>query len=428
MSHKHSFTLRFAFCLLASASCAESLEKRLTPKLDTGADADPDPVEHDESAAVGEVVSLVIDASSQEDTIYLDLDSGRKVDVSAAWDLSLRRFHIQMNGGVSGEGGVQALALENVAFEDVESAPEQGYSTDTQDGEADNDTDPDNLFNNGESDWYDYDVSHHTLTSKKLTYVVSTTEHRLFKFAIDEYYDEAGSPAILSVRWARLAGPAPEPAPSEALDDAGDEEPDAVSSASASDAGTDAFSEASTSDAGADAAEPATESFAVTVDASSASDWVYVSASGQIVTPLDPAQSLDWDLAFKRTELRTNSGASGPGQGGAKLETRAIAFAQISEADTLDFSVDELFNSGAPGATTVSQNVVLGDWYDYNPMNHTLSPSDQSYIVRSARGEHAKLRILSWRDGVFEIAIGPIGRTLSAGEGDASAGFSATSF
>jgi hypothetical protein len=60
--------------------------------------------------------------------------------------------------------------------------------------------------------------------------------------------------------------------------------------------------------------------------------------------------------------------------------------------------------------------VVLGDWYDYNVMNHSVSPSDQSYIVRTARGEHAKLRILAWRDGVFEIAIGPIGRTLSTGE------------
>jgi hypothetical protein len=48
--------------------------------------------------------------------------------------------------------------------------------------------------------------------------------------------------------------------------------------------------------------------------------------------------------------------------------------------------------------------------------------------VRTARGEHAKLRILSWRDGVFEITIGPIGRTLSAGEVelDATAGSNAT--
>jgi hypothetical protein len=334
MSHKNSFTLLFAFCLLAASSCADSLEKRLTPKPDAGDDAELEPHLQDESTAVGEVVSLVIDASSQDDTIYLDLDSGRKVGASAAWDLSFRRFHIQMNGGVSGEGGVQAVALEDIAFEDVESAPEQGYSTDTQDGEADNDTDPDNLFNNGESDWYDYDVSDHTLTSKKLVYVVSTTERRLFKFAIDEYYDEAGSPGILSVRWARLAGPAPGPEPSEALDDAGEEEPDAVSSASTSDAGADAINDASTDDGEAEAAEPATETFAVTVDASSSSDWVYVNASGRIVTPADPAQSLDWDLALKRTELRTNSGASGPGQGGAKLETRDIAFTQISEADT----------------------------------------------------------------------------------------------
>jgi HmuY protein len=188
-------------CLSAAAGCADSLEQRLKPETDAGAaGAEPG------SRAVGEVVTLVIDASSQTETIYLDLDSGRKVGASAGWDLSFRRFHVQMNGGVSGQGGVQALALAGVAFEDVESAPEDGYTSDTRDGEADDDSDPDNLFNNGESDWYDYDVSDHTLTSKQLVYVVSSSEQQLFKFAIDDYYDQAGSPAMLSVRWARLAG------------------------------------------------------------------------------------------------------------------------------------------------------------------------------------------------------------------------------
>jgi HmuY protein len=393
MSHERSFTILLACCLSIAAGCADSLQERLKPEADAGAaGAEPG------SRAVGEVVTLVIDASSQEDTIYLDLDRGRKVGASAGWDLSFRRFHVQMNGGVSGEGGVQALALESVAFEDVESAPEDGFSSDVQDGEADDDTDPDNVFNNGESDWYVYDVGDHTLTSKQLVYVVSSTEQQLFKFAIDDYYDQAGSPAILSVRWARLSGPAPEPAPSETLDDAG---------ADAADSG------ASASDAGADAVEPATPTIKLTVEAGSSSDWVYVSLSGEIVTTADPETSLDWDLAFKRTELRTNSGASGPGQGGAKLVEGEIDFHQISEMDTSGFSIDEPFNSGAPGATEVSQNAVLGDWYDYNPMTHAVSPSALSFIVRSASGEHFKLRILSWRDGVFEIEVGPIGQATS---------------
>src|SRR5262245_48704882 len=35
-----------------------------------------------------------------------------------------------------------------------------------------------------------------------------------------------------------------------------------------------------------------------------------------VVTPADPATSVDWDLAFEGTDVFTNSGPSGPGEGG----------------------------------------------------------------------------------------------------------------
>lgn len=416
--------------LLTLSSCADSLAKRLDNQSDPGAggtahgDGDPD--------VVGEIITADIDASSQTETVYFDFDLGRVVTRADGWDLSFRRFHVQMNGGVSGDGGVQALIAEDVSFEDLEQAPDDGYSSDRGDGDGDDDSDPDNIFNNGERDWYDYDVATHALTSKKLSYVIASSESKLYKFVIDDYYDAAGSPAVLRVRWARLAGPAPEPADSEAPDSKGDA-PDQVTGAStSSDAGVAApadaaasVSDASTAndvdaattpDAVPDAGAAPTPTVELTVSAGSSTEWIYVSADGKLVAPADPAHSLEWDIAFKRTELRSNSGQSGIGRGGAKREERALSFAQIAEADTFDFSVDQEFNSGAPGATTVSQNTVLGDWYDYNPMNHSVTPSDLSFIVRTARGDHAKLRILSWKDGVYTISIGPIARTRAVRE------------
>ncbi|HEX6240905.1 MAG TPA: HmuY family protein, partial [Polyangiales bacterium] len=361
---------------------------------------------------------------SQTDSVYFDLDTGSKVSEDQGWDLSFKRFHIQLNGGVSGSGGVQALVLEGREFDALEEAPLEGFSSDEPDADADNDSDPDNVFCNGESDWYEYDVGDHTLTSRQLTYVIASDQQKLYKLVLDGYYDAAGSPAQISFRWARLQGPAPEPGEPSTPDDAGEQDPpDAVTGASSADAGErDAgLPDASQPDASQPDAGESMPSASVTVSATSASEWVYLNAAGQVVTPADPATSLEWDLAFKRTELRTNSGSSGAGRGGAKLETRALAYDAISAADGYDFGVDTLFSSGAPGAAAVSQSSVLGKWYDYNPTTHVVSPGERTYIVRGAQGGLHKLRIVKYESGMFQLRLTPIQRTAREIDVDASA-------
>ena len=73
------------------------------------------------------------------------------------------------------------------------------------------------------------------------------------------------------------------------------------------------------------------------------------------------------------------------GRGGAKLETRALAYDASSGADGYDFAVDQPISSGAPGAVAASQSPVLGKWYDYNATTHVVSPGDRTYLVRGAR-------------------------------------------
>src|SRR5688572_26255531 len=59
---------------------------------------------------------IVIDASSTSDWAYLDLESASVVkpqapQSSSDWDLSLRRFAIATNGGVSGAAGVEVAVV-----------------------------------------------------------------------------------------------------------------------------------------------------------------------------------------------------------------------------------------------------------------------------------------------------------------------------
>src|SRR4051812_30139498 len=57
----------------------------------------------------------------------------------------------------------------------------------------------------------------------------------------------------------------------------------------------------------------------VVIDATSEDAWVYFSfATGAVVkTPEKPGESLAWDIAFQRYNMKTNGGVSGKGQGAA---------------------------------------------------------------------------------------------------------------
>ena len=66
----------------------------------------------------------------------------------------------------------------------------------------------------------------------------------------------------------------------------------------------------------------AQEEYFVTIPATSYSDWVYYSFSTHSVVSVDyPENSLEWDLAFQRKHIKTNSGLSGSGNGGAIVDS-----------------------------------------------------------------------------------------------------------
>ena len=143
-----------------------------------------------------------IDATSETVEVGFDLDAGAIVDLAdPAWDLSFLRYFVRLNGGVSGPGPVEAASLPGVAYDDVAVAPETGFATDAPDANGDG---VDELVLGG---WYTYDLVEHTLAPADVVYVVRSTEGSDHKLAFLSYYDEAGTPAMITFVTSPLEGP-----------------------------------------------------------------------------------------------------------------------------------------------------------------------------------------------------------------------------
>lgn len=195
--------------LLSASACA--------PPLEAGDDAmatDDGPsegaggpqVEHEDLG--GGLTSTRVDASDEDAWVYLDLSDGEQLELADPradpdWDLGFRRFHIKLNGGVSGEAGVEAAVLPGVTFEELEVAPVDGFGSDEPDGDDDGD-EPDYVL----QQWYEYDARTHVLTPAPVVYVIRHGDQHT-KIQIESYYDDAGTSGHLSFRWASVAAPSP---------------------------------------------------------------------------------------------------------------------------------------------------------------------------------------------------------------------------
>ncbi|NVB39885.1 HmuY family protein [Pseudenhygromyxa sp. WMMC2535] len=166
---------------------------------DETADTGEDAGEHISSSQDGEVTTSLVDASSESDWVYFDLDGSAEVTDADAWELGLRRFEIIVNGGISGDAGVEVAILEGVDLDEVDAAPEDAeWVTDAVD--ADDDGTDELVF----IDWYDYDFTTHLLSPKQRVYVVRSSEGADFGVQIDGYYSEAGTSGVLTLRWKPL--------------------------------------------------------------------------------------------------------------------------------------------------------------------------------------------------------------------------------
>lgn len=355
----------------------------------------------------GARTSTRINATDEERWVRFDFEAPQEqAPRDEEWDLAFRRQHVDLND----EAGVAIAIIDGRDLEQVEGRPaEDRFLEDTGDGE-------DELAFSLEDGWYDYSLLSHELTPKRRTYVVRSSEDILYKLQFTTYYDDQDRSRFPTFTWEVLEGDGviEEPEPEECV----------VEETITDTIGDHAEPAEATLDAELDAEGRVT----ATLDASlggaeraATSSYVYVNLErAELVELSDRASrsSSDWQLAFKRSEIRINSADSGPGQvaiwrdAGASFEQAAPPSPDAEGWEVDDF-VDEdcevaMIGPGGPGFL----GTAFGQWYDYDFETHTLSaPEDVTYFVRDGdRGALYKLAITGYEDGVYSLVWEPTTR------------------
>jgi hypothetical protein len=130
--------------------------------------------------------------------------------------------------------------------------------------------------------------------------------------------------------------------------------------------------------------------------------WVYISlATGQAVAlnDLDALTSVAWDLALKRFVIRTNSGDSGPGQGGAIKVMLDWDDVDASTLGTRPVAVEDWFDDECNLTLDTSTGDLIttfSGWSEYDEASHVLAPADAVYLTQGADGTLYKVAILDY--------------------------------
>lgn len=116
-----------------------------------------------------------------------------------------------------------------------------------------------------------------------------------------------------------------------------------------------------------------------TADARSRQDWVFFSfATGTVVDTTQDA--LDWDLAFRRTDVLVNGGRTNvQGLGGA------VDLGEVSLAAAV--APDSGFVTDIEHEDRGLENPQMHGWYNYNWTTHVVTSKGHTYAVRAADGD-----------------------------------------
>lgn len=186
--------------LLWSACWPDVRGPRYAPWDSAAAAREPKVVHEPEG---GGVTRTTLDATDGLEWVYLDIDARDPLTEldgdESGWDLAFSRQRIMLDGGSSGDGGVEVAIVQAPRLEDVTAAPTEGYVTDQADDDDEN-SEPEFAFDA----WFDYNPDNHVLTPHELVFVVRSTEGAHLALEILSYYDDAGSSGVFSFRWKLL--------------------------------------------------------------------------------------------------------------------------------------------------------------------------------------------------------------------------------
>jgi hypothetical protein len=147
-----------------------------------------------------------------------------------------------------------------------------------------------------------------------------------------------------------------------------------------------------------------------TINATSYTKWAYFSfEKNDTVSISNPKESTEWDIAFQRNLIITNSGKSGIGLGGAFKSTalgqggfNGMKEVPAAAIFTADDSVT-VYGPPAAGTTapTISKQILNSELYGwYEPVETggrtVITPLNQIYLVKTATGKYVKLWIMRY--------------------------------
>lgn len=277
----------------------------------------------------GQFWRTVVDASSFSDYIFFSFTTRDTVALSpsnptADWDVAFRREVIKTNGGATttNSGDVQAVDLGAVDFDAVAISDTAGKTWVSDQIEY--------FFD----DWYNYSGPPlHQFTANRNVYsMLDASGHNYVKWRIDSL-SGSGAPPNMGTIWltyyyqptadnTSLPGP--------------------------------------------------TTSISIPVGNGTA---YFDFSSGQVVTPANPGNSLDWDLGFGSYNVFMNSGPNGIGQAQG-----FYAYTELTDPTDIDAFTAQ---PAAPMFPDIPSSA-LTDWYIYTgPPLHQLLSNDHVYLVQS---------------------------------------------
>ena len=194
--------LSFIFLWACSATEKDSapVEDSSEPITDDTAEIEPEEPEEPEIPDNPNIDEM-IDATDSTQWVYFDLESSSLIPAdevtSESWDIAFQRYSIMLNGGVSGTGLVEIIALEGEYdnFENVMFVEDGTWITDEAD--SDGDEKPEYAFDS----WFDYDLATHVLTPADIVYILRTVENNYFRFRILDYYSAQGDSGYMSIEF-----------------------------------------------------------------------------------------------------------------------------------------------------------------------------------------------------------------------------------
>ncbi len=124
--------------------------------------------------------------------------------------------------------------------------------------------------------------------------------------------------------------------------------------------------------------------------------WVYFSfEKGTEVAIDDYKNSLDWDIAFHRLNVRVNCGTAGIGKGGS-INLGVVNFDDVKEAPEAGYSLnDSIKIINKPGGwldqVVVPGDTVIAKWMHFTGPPPKYNITNNIFVIKTASGKYAKI-------------------------------------